>query len=313
MLWVTLSLSAGLVAIVNLSARKWWGLTLASMLCGAGVAAGLIYFPSAAFLLNALLLAIVGLSCLFANASRRAVLVSSLIATLAGFGSAYGLSVKGFVAGFADAKPFSLRTIIADDSNSRDASLLARAGEIHSDLDYPGPDDHFEFEPLRTQLLRTLHDRHVQLFVNSPGNGIERMPSLHKLRTSLLAKEVFPLPESDGDSEVSKDAPTWQIHRLELISLLKHDPPVAYASGDFSVRMFNLQSEKTRPLDAFEEASVKSLNDGNSLVVQTDVDAIHMVGAVRAGADCLRCHTKAKKGELFGAFSYELRRETPKP
>ncbi len=313
MLWITLALSAVLLLVVNLAARKSSGLLAASVLCGASLAAGLFAFRSPAFLLHALLLGIAGLSCQFAQASPRAVLFSSLAATLAGYGSAFALSGTGLVTGFADAKPFVAKTPVPDESGSDGFLAEPNAEKELSISDYVALRNYGEFEPLRAQLLHTLHDRQVQLFVKSPGSGVERMPSMHKLRKNLLAKEVFPLPESEGEFEMPKDAPTWHIERLELVSLFKNNPPAVYASGDFTVMMFAIHDAKTRPLNAFEESNLASLKDGNEIKVQSERNAIHMLGAIRAGGECLKCHTTAKKGDLLGAFSYELRRETPKP
>jgi hypothetical protein len=45
------------------------------------------------------------------------------------------------------------------------------------------------------------------------------------------------------------DAPKrWQVERLELISLLKHDRPVAYFSNNLP-KMDELRDAPTRPLD----------------------------------------------------------------
>jgi len=313
MLWITLAFSAVLLLVVNLAARRSWSLFAASVLCGASLAAGLFAFRSPAFLLHALLLGIAGLSCLFAQASPRAVLLSSLAATLAGYASAFALSGVGLVTGFADAKPFVAKNAVLDKPGSNGFLVDVNTETDLPISDYPAFGPYGEFEPLRTQLLHTLHDRHVQLFVKSPGSGIERMPFMHKLRKNLLAKEVFPLPESEGDFEMPKDAPTWHIERLELVSLLKHNPPAAYASGDVNVTMFAVANAKTRPLDAFEESSLQSLKEGNQLNVQSGRDAIHMLGAIRASGECLECHATAKKGDLLGAFSYEIRREAPQP
>jgi hypothetical protein len=313
MLWITLALSAVLLLVVNLSARKSNALIAACLLCGASLAAGLFAFRSPAFLLHALLLGIAALSCLFANASPRAVLASSLAATLSAYGSAFALSSAGLSTGFAEARPFAAKTAVVPNSDS-DGAL----SDFNAETNRPISDNaafamNGDFEPLRMQLLRTLHDRHVQLFVKSPGSGVERMPTMHKLRKNLLAKEVFPLPESEGDFEIPKDAPTWHIDRLELVSLLKHDPPAAYASGDVTVSMLAVHDARTRPLDAFEESSLQTLKEGSEIKVQSERDVIHMLGAIRAGGECLRCHTSSKKGDLLGAFSYKIRRETPKP
>lgn len=96
----------------------------------------------------------------------------------------------------------------------------------------------------------------------------------------------------------------WRVSRLELISLLKHAEPVAYVTEHLP-QMDELQQAPTRALTEFERDSLKQLRSDEDLVVQTHPQLIRMVGSVRAGNDCLKCHS-VKRGELLGAFSYEL-------
>jgi hypothetical protein len=58
-----------------------------------------------------------------------------------------------------------------------------------------------------------------------------------------------------------KEKEVWAIHRLELVSLLKQEQPAVYLSQNLP-RMEELQSVKTRPLSAFEQASLAQLRDG---------------------------------------------------
>ncbi|MEX0716485.1 MAG: hypothetical protein WD066_07860 [Planctomycetaceae bacterium] len=103
----------------------------------------------------------------------------------------------------------------------------------------------------------------------------------------------------------------WRITRLELVSLLKHDTPVAYVSRDLP-RMDELRDAPTRPLDEFESAALPRLRREEDLVVEEGVNRIRMLGSVRAGNDCLQCHS-VRRGELLGAFSYDLHRMRPIP
>lgn len=100
---------------------------------------------------------------------------------------------------------------------------------------------------------------------------------------------------------------TWQVIRLDLVSLWLNDPPAVYVSDNLS-RMGELRSAPTQPLDEFEVASLKRVADGERLVTtHFTADWIRMVGAIRASRACLNCHD-VERGGLLGAFSYDLRR-----
>lgn len=104
----------------------------------------------------------------------------------------------------------------------------------------------------------------------------------------------------------------WQISQLDLISLLLHDPPVAYVSQNLP-RMDELVDAPTRPLTPFEETALEQLRTQQDLVIDDfDVNTIRMVGSLRASENCLRCHA-VQHGELLGAFSYEITRLHPLP
>jgi hypothetical protein len=103
----------------------------------------------------------------------------------------------------------------------------------------------------------------------------------------------------------------WNIVRLELVSLLKHETPVAYVSKNLP-QMDELQDAPTRPLDDFERRALDRLRTEEDLVIDDTVNRIRMVGSLRAGKDCLQCHS-VQRGELLGAFSYELLPTHPVP
>jgi hypothetical protein len=92
--------------------------------------------------------------------------------------------------------------------------------------------------------------------------------------------------------------------RLELVSLLKHDPPAAYISENLP-RMEDLREAPTRLLDEFEASALQKLRTGEELVVEVQPQEIHMVGALRALKQCTECHS-VERGELLGAFTYRL-------
>ena len=97
---------------------------------------------------------------------------------------------------------------------------------------------------------------------------------------------------------------SWQLTRLELVSLLRHDPPRVYES-DTLPAMDQLEEIPHRSLDQFETDALPQLEFRRDLVIQHAPDRIRMLGSLRASNDCLQCHS-VSRGELLGAFSYEL-------
>jgi hypothetical protein len=96
----------------------------------------------------------------------------------------------------------------------------------------------------------------------------------------------------------------WQIVKLELVSLLKHDEPRVYLSKTLP-QMDQLIDAPTRALDQFELRSLPRLRRQEDLVIDESPRQIRMLGALRAGEECRNCHT-VDYGQLLGAFSYEL-------
>lgn len=101
----------------------------------------------------------------------------------------------------------------------------------------------------------------------------------------------------------------WEVRSVELVSLLKHDPPAVYLSKNLP-RMEELRKAGTRPLDDFESGQLPALRRGEDLMVSATTNHMRVLGAIRAGKPCLSCHD-AERGDLLGAFSYKLRRQTP--
>ena len=102
----------------------------------------------------------------------------------------------------------------------------------------------------------------------------------------------------------------WQVRRLELVSLLRHDEACVYVS-DSLPRMDKVAEYEVRPLNGFEAAALRSLEAGEDVVSDsTNTNRIRMFGAIRAAKQCLKCHS-VERGELLGAFSYDLDRSSP--
>jgi hypothetical protein len=105
--------------------------------------------------------------------------------------------------------------------------------------------------------LGVLHREGLFDFVNPRGFGYienrDRVAGFQPHRFSTMPKLTAPL--------------RWIIQDLELVSLLKHDEPVAYVSKNLP-RMDELREAKTRPLDAFERDALEVLRRGEDLKVQ---------------------------------------------
>ena len=103
--------------------------------------------------------------------------------------------------------------------------------------------------------------------------------------------------------------PDWTLDRVELIGLLLHDEPVAYASADLP-RMGETATHETRPLTDFEAAALPKLAAGEWVVAAADDYRLRAVGALPAAKACAACHG-VEEGRLLGALSYDFTRPTP--
>jgi hypothetical protein len=156
------------------------------------------------------------------------------------------------------------------------------------------PQHHEPDEPAQT-VLSKLHTISLVDFVNAKGFGYFK----DKAHVAGFQPHQFhELP--------TLEEPRWELRDLELVSLLKFDEPAVYITEHLP-RMDELRDAPTRPLDAFEIASLRSLRDGEDLIVDSTPNRIRMLGSIRAGRQCLECHT-AERGQLLGAFSYRFRR-----
>lgn len=110
--------------------------------------------------------------------------------------------------------------------------------------------------------------------------------------------------QAHGLSRAKEDP--WKIENILLVGLLMDDVPRVYLS-DKLPSMELTRVGKVRELDLFEEAGLKTLQNGEDLYIIQKEDALRMFGALRATKQCLKCHD-AERGDLLGAFSYTLRR-----
>lgn len=110
-------------------------------------------------------------------------------------------------------------------------------------------------------------------------------------------------------AEKLKPGDVWSIHRLELVSLLKHAQPAVYVS-DKMPNMADLSDLRMRPLEDFEIKALAELREGHQVSALATENRILMLGGLRATKECLQCH-RGPAGRLLGAFSYELLQSVP--
>jgi hypothetical protein len=72
--------------------------------------------------------------------------------------------------------------------------------------------------------------------------------------------------------------------------------------------MAQLRNAPTRKLNAFEQASLELLRNGEELAFAEQPNRLLALGSLRAQAACLECHS-VSRGMLLGAFSYEFHRK----
>jgi len=182
------------------------------------------------------------------------------------------------------------------------------------DPDNPPLDDHrpeldVEAAELEAQAVgkKLPHDTHEKVYLGGLQSFLNRSDWAYIQDRERVAGFVpHGIYEKVDEFEWLESRSAWRITRLELVSLLKHKTPVAYVS-DSLPRMDELGEAETRPLNRFEGESLPRLFAAKDLVTDEGENRIQMLGAIRAGTSCLECHS-VRRGELLGAFSYELRR-----
>ena len=104
----------------------------------------------------------------------------------------------------------------------------------------------------------------------------------------------------------SPNKESWALRSIRLVGLVKHPSPVVYLT-DKVPGMNNTADVPTRELNAFEKHGLDALRSGNELkIARLAGNSIQMMGPLYSGHQCVSCHET--KGQLLGAFSYELER-----
>jgi hypothetical protein len=157
--------------------------------------------------------------------------------------------------------------------------------------------------------LKAHHDRCVDLFVKTEGNGFSRMVILSHVSPDYPKSLDLPpeQPELDAAGNPLPPRPvTWVMEKVELVSMLNQEKSGVYPARGMGGRRPALGRPKIRDLDTFEEQALARLQGGEELQVSTSAGEMRMLGAIRLRAECARCHDKPA-GTLLGAFTYVLK------
>ncbi len=192
--------------------------------------------------------------------------------------------------------------------------------------------------------IGSLHHYTVENFIDRPNFGIRRMPV--RIDDLLTNPKATPKPDAkDKTAPVANPVPppqveqpgnkakephyavqdlfgndgqfriltadkkeAWKVRKVQLVGLLKNPTPVVYLTD----KMPDMKEAKeakevpTRELDVFEKAALETIKGGESVKAEKHDKTMRVLGPIYAGQRCVKCHEQ--KGQLLGAFSYELER-----
>jgi hypothetical protein len=195
--------------------------------------------------------------------------------------------------GFGAARNFSAPSLDALDIREWDWDQIRRRGPEGPVRPYDSPAG----VSAANGELWGLHERGAVDFTNPVGFGYVRD---REHVAGFVPHRMRERPDPDP-----ANLTRWSVQSVQLVSLLKFGVPRVYVSNELPA-MDRVQESNTRSLDAFEEAKLGSLRQGEDVAVERNGDAIRLLGSLRATKQCLKCHD-AERGDLLGAFSYHLR------
>lgn len=118
--------------------------------------------------------------------------------------------------------------------------------------------------------------------------GVDSWIKVHAVYPQTLRAQLYSYP--------------YDMKTLNLIGAVRHQPPRAYDTITFQQRD-DLTDVPTRELTDFERSALDRIEAGQPAWMRETGDAIEMVGPIRAGVSCARCH-HVEEGRLLGAFKY---------
>lgn len=112
---------------------------------------------------------------------------------------------------------------------------------------------------------------------------------------------------SDKLSPLSGDADMWRVASMELIGLWQREFPMVFEHRPEGMTDDSVVRVQTRHVTRRETAALSKLQENAQLVATFDSEEsmIRLVGAIRAGTNCIECH-KTEEGTLLGAFTYRI-------
>jgi hypothetical protein len=147
-----------------------------------------------------------------------------------------------------------------------------------------------------SSVLKSLHNEGLNDFLSADRMGyvkdLDHVAGFESHRFTRLPREM------------TDPSLRWAVVRMELIGLMKYDEPRAYVS-EFLPRLDELGKAATREIDDFEQAALERLQTEEDLVIDEAPGRVRMLGSLRAGRQCLDCHS-VERGQLLGALSYEI-------
>lgn len=160
-------------------------------------------------------------------------------------------------------------------------------------------------------LLATFHEtERLDFLIANPSSLAPESPSVVGLPPHRFRK--VPGFEQTGANQPHPEplGEKWLIRRLELVGLITHADPIVYVSENLP-NMLELGAAETRALSPFERRAVDDMRRGEDLVYQATENRVRFIGSIRAARQCVDCH-QTPRGQLLGAFSYELVRDPPR-
>jgi len=159
--------------------------------------------------------------------------------------------------------------------------------------------------------MAEVHQRAVVWFVSRPGMGLVRVVPPEFYRP--LSSEI-----------VLIHGAKFRVKEMQLLGILKNDPPVAYSIGGRymqSPHQFGdgltprptdeaFKDHPSRPLTPEELNAIAAMESDirkNIVPLEATPASTRLVGSIRAMTSCLDCHD-VQKDDLLGAFSYTLER-----
>jgi hypothetical protein len=224
------------------------------------------------------------------------------------------------------------------------AAATVKANPISADIvikkEMPKGAKHLKQDELLAAMARQMHDEAFHRFINQPGAGVRRLvPTIRALprewmipewTSEEISKEQPPQegikdlslihrlslnrfstsnaqgPKLNAAEKPQRTEQLWEIHALDLVGLVIHETPKVYVSKRLP-EMKELKNTPIRDLDVFESEGLEELVNGKDLYVRSKEGTLRVLGPIRAGQACLKCHGDTKEGDMLGAFSYTLR------